>query len=118
MTVKDLFDTHGPSRADLEELERIGRHREGFRRAQPANPHQTNVRERLFHLLDAMEEVVCEEGHAAPSLEESWRQVDQLEALYWESPSPSREAGRREAGRRRPTRAVEPATGNPSRKAA
>ena len=79
----------------------------------PANPHQTNVRERLLNLLYAMEEVVCEEGHAAPSLEESWKQVDQLEALYWETASP-----RGGKDRRKPTIATEPATNKPSRKAA
>ncbi len=113
MTVKDLFDSHGPSRADLEVLERLERHRNAFAAVQPGNRPQAHVRERLLNHLDAMAEVVCEEGHAAPSLEESWQQVDQLEALYWENASP-----RPGTSRRQPPRATEPATAKPSLRAA
>ena len=85
MIIDDLWDSHGPSRHDLEVLERIGRHRRAFQRLRPGDEYQTTVRNRLLDLLDVMEETVCEEGCSAPSLAEAWQRVDELEARYWES---------------------------------
>ncbi len=83
--IDDLFDTHSPSRADLQELDRIGRHRCAFEKIIPAGAHQASVRNRLLSFLDDMEEMVCEQGHDAPALAEAWQRVDELEALFWES---------------------------------
>ena len=83
--IDDLFDSHGPSRADLKELDRIGRHRCAFEKILPSGERQATVRNRLLSFLDDMEEMVCEQGHEAPTLAQAWQRVDELEALFWES---------------------------------
>ncbi len=83
--IDDLFDTHGPSRADLQELERISRHRCAFEKIIPAGAHQASVRNRLLSSLDDMEEMICEQGHEAAALAKAWQRVDELEALFWQS---------------------------------
>ncbi len=83
MKPEDLLDSHGPSAADLEVLESIARHRRAFGALRPKGKHQTDVRESLLCRLDDMEEMVYEDGSSASALAECWREVDQLEALYW-----------------------------------
>ncbi len=85
MIIDDLWDSHGPSPADLKVLERLERHRRPFERLRPDSEHQTTVRNRLLGLLNDMEETLCEEGRSAPALARGWQQVDELEALYWDS---------------------------------
>ena len=94
MNIDDLWDSHGPSAADLNVLERLGRHRHAFESVRPAGEHQTTVRNRLLSLLDEMEEIVCAEGGSAPALAEAWEQVDELEARYWETGHPSSPSAR------------------------
>ncbi len=85
MIIDDLWDSHGPSPADLKVLERLERHRRPFERLRPDSEHQTTVRNRLLSLLNDMEETLCEEGRSAPALDRGWQQVDELEARYWQS---------------------------------
>ncbi len=82
--IADLMDSQGPSRADLEELERIEHHRRVFTLQEPEDEHQTVVRGRLLQLYADMEEALCEEGYRAPFLAEAWQRVDELEKRYWE----------------------------------
>ncbi len=100
MIIDDLWDSHGPSPADLKVLERLGRHRRAFQDLTPAGEHQTNVRERLLSLLNDMEETLCEEGRSSPSLAEAWQRIDELEKSYWEGEAaaapPSHSASRPE----------------------
>ena len=84
MIITDLWDAAGPSPADLNVLERLGRHRRAFEAVKPADEHQATVRERLLSLLDDMEETLCEEGRSAPALAEGWQRVDELEARFWQ----------------------------------
>lgn len=84
MMTDDLWTADGPSFADLEVLESLAHHRRGLERIKPQNEHQDSVRNRLLSLLDEMEDLLCEEGHEAPQLAESWERVDELEALYWQ----------------------------------
>ncbi len=84
MKPEDLLDSHGPSAADLEVLESIARHRRAFGALRPKGQHQTDVRERLLNRLDDMEEMVYEDGISGSALAECWREVDELEALYWQ----------------------------------
>ncbi len=112
MTIDDLWDSDGPSPADLKVLERLGRHRRAFEALEPAGEHQTTVRNRLLGLLDDMEETLCEEGRAAPALAEAWQRMDELEARYWESaeadpPAPQNRASG-SASRPNPTEADRP----------
>ena len=104
MIIDDLWDSHGPSRADLEVLERLNRHREAFQPLRPQGEHRITVRNRLLGLLNDMEETVCEEGHAAPSLAQGWQLVDELEALYWEDPAETPAASEPAANDRTATR--------------
>ncbi len=84
MNLEELWDSPGPSTADLKALERIARHRRAFGGVKPEGEHQVTVRERLLRRLDDMEELVCEEGSSASTLAEAWQGVDELEALYWQ----------------------------------
>ncbi len=99
MIIDDLWDCHGPSRADLKVLERIGRHRRAFEDLTPAGEHLTSIRERLLALLDVMEETLCEEGRSSPSLAEAWQRIDELEESYREdeAAAPSHSASRPKA---------------------
>ncbi len=88
MIIDDLWDSHGPSTADLKVLERLGRHRRVFEELRPQGEHQATVRNRLLSLLNDMEETLYEEGSSAPSLARSWQWVDELEASYWADTRP------------------------------
>ncbi len=111
MYIEDLWDSDGPSRADLRVLERLGRHRRTFEDLKPDDQHQATVRELLLSLLDVMEETLCEEGSGAPSLAWGWQRVEELEARYWEGrdakDAPRRQSAGAAAGSRKPEEASE-----------
>ncbi len=88
----DLWDAHGPSAADLKELERLEEHRVAFIEMVPEGEHQTSVWRRILEVLDDMEECLCEEGRGAPALAEGWQLLGELEARLWEQAAPRTEA--------------------------
>ncbi len=78
MIIEDLWTDPGPSRRDLDVLDRLASRRAAIEAVEPADEDQASVRAHLLETLDVMEEALCESPHAGV-VDEGWQELEAWE---------------------------------------